>query len=152
VKPLATWRWLLSWRENAERAEKVWHIPSNDRITYKRAWASAALDVRLWMSELAGDDRQMVKWARLSHRANPDDRWPAFALADRMFASLEQGLPDGLSRRQALKQILKLRSDHVDALRAMMVMERQDGNEKAANKWRDRLQAVSPLAFDVRER
>lgn len=119
---------------------------------YQRAWASAAADVHLWMAELAGDERQMVQWAKLSRRANVDDRWPAFALADRMFDSLAHGLPDGLSRRQALLRILALCPDHEGAIRVMLQLARNTGDIQESDKWLHRLKSVSPLAIDVRGR
>jgi spermidine synthase len=98
------------------------------------------------MAELNGDERRVVEMARLAHRANPQDRWPAFALADRMFDSLAHAAPAGLSRRQALQRILVLRADHEGALRAMLELEQRDGNAQAVTALRQRLHIVSPLA------
>jgi len=152
VDGIAMWRWLLSWRQNVPQAAREFHIPEADFTDFKRAWAGSAFAVRLLMAELAGDDRQAVKWAQFAMRANPHDRWPAFALADRMFMSLSGGVPKGMSRRQALMKILQLRPDHEDALRAMMQLELKAGHAEAAAQWRQKLAAVSPLAFDVRKR
>jgi len=150
--PSAMWRWMLSWREDAEQAAAVLHVEAEDFTTFKRAWAASALDVRLWQAELGGDEAQAMKWAQLARRANADDRWPAFALADRMFASLENGNPQGLGRREALQRILVLRPDHEASIRAMWQLESQAGNAEAAEQWRQRLASLSPLAFDVRQR
>jgi len=150
--PAAMWRWMLSWREGVGQAAKVLHVEENDFMTFKRAWAASGLDVRLWLAELAGDERQAVKWAQLAHRANDRDRWPAFALADRMYASLENAAHQGVDRRQALERILALRPDHEGALRARLDMALQEGNEAAAKQWYRQLSALSPLAFDVRQR
>jgi len=150
--PSSMWRWMLSWREDAEQAAAVLHIGAEDFITFKRAWAATAANVRLWQAELGGDEAQAMKWAQLAHKANADDRWPAFALADRMFASLENGNPQGLGRREALQRILVLRPDHEASIRAMWQLESQAGNAEAAEQWRQRLASLSPLAFDVRQR
>ncbi len=152
VDALAMWRWLLSWREDDQRAARVWAIGADDRETFKRAWASVGIDVRLWMAELSGDEQQVINWARLSRKANPQDRWPAFALADRMFASLQHGLPDGLSKRRALERILELRPDHEGAIRAMLSLARNTGDKAQVDHWRLQLKKVSPLAIDVRGR
>jgi len=93
-----------------------------------------------------------VEWAQLAHRANAADRWPAFALADWMFASLQAAAPQGLDRRQALERILALRPDHEGALRAMLHLAEESGDAARIQHWRQRLGAVSPLAFDVRRR
>jgi len=152
VDGISMWRWLLSWRQDVPQAARELHVDAADFINFKRAWVASAFAVRLLMAELAGDDRQAVKWARLAMRANPLDRWPAFALADRMFMSLAGNLPPGMNRRQALVEILQLRPDHEAALRAMMQLEMQAGHVKAAEDWRRKLAVVSPLAFDVRKR
>ncbi|HKI61088.1 MAG TPA: fused MFS/spermidine synthase [Mariprofundaceae bacterium] len=152
MNAIGMWRWLLSWRQAMNQADHIWKIRSDDLDSFHRAWVSASLDVHLWMAELAGDEEQVVKWARLSHRANKLDRWPAFALADRMFDSLEHGAPAGLNRKQALEQILALRPDHEGAVRAMFHLMQATGDVRAAEVWREKLRALSPLAIDVRER
>jgi len=150
--PAGMWRWLLSWREGAEQAASTLHVVPRSFIDFKRAWAASGLDVRLWQAELAGDERLAVEWAQLAHRANILDRWPAFALADRMFDSLKSGVPHGMAPREALQRILQLRPDHEGALRAMLALARRSGDQGQVELWRARLAAVSPLAFDLRQR
>ncbi|MDX8406151.1 MAG: spermine synthase, partial [Mariprofundus sp.] len=140
------WRWLLSWRSSDDLAATLLAVPGGQKQLFKRARVATALNVRLWMAELAGDERRVVDMARLAYRANPKDRWPAFALADRMFDSLATATDDGLSRREALMRILSLRPDHEAALRAMMELEQQQGHTAAASLWRQRLHTISPLA------
>jgi len=152
VDGISMWRWLLSWRQDVAQAARELHVSEADFTDFKRAWAGSAFAVRLLMAELAGDDRQAVKWAQFAMRANPHNRWPAFALADRMFMSLSGSLPPGMNRQQALEKILQLRPDHEAALRAMMQLELKAGHAEAAADWRQKLAAVSPLAFDVRKR
>jgi spermidine synthase len=149
---IGMWSWLLSWRQGVHQVDHVWQIRDADLDSFHRAWASAGADVHLWMAELSGDEGQVVKWARLSRRANSLDRWPAFALADRMFDSLEHGAPAGLNRKQALLRILELRPDHEGAVRAMLRLAQAAGDAPAIDAWRDRLRSLSPLAIDVRER
>ncbi len=139
------WRWLLSWRATDQAAAEALALPSDRFDLFKRARVASALDVRLWMAELAGDERRAVEMARLAHRANTLDRWPAFALADRMFDSLAHAPPSGMTRRQALMRILTLRPDHEGALRALVQLERAAGNSAQVEQWRQRLHAVSPL-------
>ncbi|MDX8390947.1 MAG: spermine synthase, partial [Mariprofundaceae bacterium] len=152
INGLEMWRWMLSWRQSADQAAAELSIHAANFGFFKRAWASSGLDVRLWMAELANNERQAVKWAQLSYKANPHDRWPAFALADRMMQSLEQAVPQGMDRRQALMRILQIRPDHEQALRAMLSLEQQAGHTDAAEEWQRKLARVSPLAFEVRKR
>jgi len=142
---LNMWRWLLSWRENDVKAMQSLQVLKQDIEVFRRARVGAGLDVRLWMAELSGDERRVVEMARLAHRANPEDRWPAFALADRMFDSLTHAAPGGLSRKQALQRILSLRPDHEGALRALIKLELQAGDIQAADALKQRLQIISPL-------
>ncbi|MDQ6993006.1 MAG: fused MFS/spermidine synthase [Mariprofundus sp.] len=146
VDVVAMWHWLLTWHSADAQAGKEIGVLSSDISPFKRARVATALNVRVWLAELNGDEKRAVEMARLAHRANPKDRWPAFALADRMFESLAHTAPDGLSRRQALQRILILRPDHESALRAMMRLEEKAGNIQAATNWRQRLQKISPLA------
>jgi len=152
VDPVGMWRWMLSWREGAAQAARTLHVRKSDFDPFKRAWVASGLDVHLWLAELAGDDHLTVKWAQLAHRANANDRWPAFALADRMFASLKGGKMPVPNRRKALLRILALRPDHEGAMRAIMHLESEQGHDDAAQMWRQRLAVLSPLAFDVRQR
>ncbi len=140
------WRWLLGWRADDAAAMRDLQVPTQDIEPFRRARVASGLNVRLWMSELSGDERRVVEMARLAHRANAQDRWPAFALADRMFDSLAHALPKGLSRRQALQRILSLRPDHEGALRALMSLEQQAGNTEAVTDLKQHLHQISPLA------
>ncbi|HXH71366.1 MAG TPA: fused MFS/spermidine synthase [Mariprofundaceae bacterium] len=146
-----TWEWLLGWRASAEAAAGQLAIPMADRETFERAWVATSLDVRLWQSEIAGDEQQAIYWARMANHANPADRWPAFALADRMYESLQHGLPDGISRQEALRRILELRPDHEGAITSMLRLAMANGNAADIEKWRSRLQQVSPLARILRQ-
>ena len=143
---VAMWRWLLGWRADDAVAMHDLQVPKQDTELFRRARVGAGLDVRLWMAELSGDEQRVVQMARLAHRANAQDRWPAFALADRMFDSLAHAVPDGLSRRQALQRILVLRPDHEGALRALMTLEQQAGHTQAVTDLKQRLHQISPLA------
>ncbi len=142
----AMWHWLWSWRVEDAAAISELQVSTQDIEIFRRARVASGLDVRLWMAELSGDERRVVEMARLAHRANAKDRWPAFALADRMFDSLAHALPKGLSRRQALQRILSLRPDHEGALRALLALDQQAGNMQAASALQLRLHAISPLA------
>jgi len=142
----AMWRWLLSWRADDAAAMRDLQVAAQDTEPFRRARVGAGLDVRLWMAELNGDEKRIVQMARLARRANPQDRWPAFALADRMFDSLAHATPKGLSRRQALQRILALRPDHEAALRAMLELEKGEGHLQAASLLKQRLHKLSPLA------
>ncbi|MDQ6981588.1 MAG: fused MFS/spermidine synthase [Mariprofundus sp.] len=145
---MAMWRWLLSWRVDDAVAVHDLKVSEQNIEPFRRARVASGLDVRLWMAELSGDERRVIQMAKLANHANPKDRWPAFALADRMFDSLAHTAPNGLSRKQALHRILGLRPDHEGALRALIELELQAGNIQVAHALKQRLQTISPLAKD----
>lgn len=143
---VAMWRWLLKWRNDDALAMQYLQVPKQNTDSFRRARVASGLNVRLWMAELSGDEPRVVQMAKLASRANPEDRWPAFALADRMFDSLARHVPGDMSRRQALQRILDLRPDHEGALKAMMELEAQSGHQGEADRWRQRLREISPLS------
>jgi len=138
--------WLLKQRISFEAALDIWQLGSDgDSQLLKRAWASSTLLMRGQQASLRGDNSAMRLQA-LAYRANPKDRWAGFAMADAMFVSLQQGLPQGLSYAQALQKILEIRADHEGALKAMLRLKKQQGDLKAAEIYHDRLQHISPYA------
>jgi len=142
-------RWLFSWRVPEGMARQELAVPAEDEMQFGRAYATVGMNARLWVAELAGRADLAARMARMAWQANPKDRWAGFALADRMFASLDGHLPPGLDRETALKRILSIRPDHADAVRAMMRLKREQGDRKASGEWQARLRAISPLATDA---
>ncbi|RMH62707.1 MAG: spermine synthase [Zetaproteobacteria bacterium] len=147
LSPLAMWRWLWRWRQDDARALATLGIPARDARLFQAARAAAGLDVRSWMAELLGRTRTAMMFAQRARTLNARDRWPAIALADAMYASLEHGLPKGLSRRQALRKVLAIYPQHAESLRALLRLAERRGDRKAAARWRERLRQVSPLAL-----
>jgi spermidine synthase len=138
-------QWLIERRIGLAEAERYWSIDASQVMPFKRSWASSELNTRAQLLSLqgkAGSERLQA----LAYRANPDGRWAAFGLADAMFASLDHGLPDGLTYEQALQKILHIRPDHEGALKAMFMLLEERGDGNAAAKYRDRLFRVSPYA------
>ncbi len=138
-------QWLIERRVSWMDAARYWSIDTADMVVFKRAWAGSEFNIRAQLLSLQGKPGA-GRLQALAYRANAQDRWAAFALADAMFASLEHGLPQGLSYEQALQKILRIRPDHEAALQAMLHMLEQRGDSKAAKKYRDRLFRISPYA------
>jgi len=86
----------------------------------------------------------------LAYQANPHDRWIANSLADSMWQSLTQAKDHGLSERDALQRIIKVYPDHVGALRALWHLESTEGKPQAAEQYRSRLLANSPLDSEAK--
>ncbi len=142
--------WLVARRPTLQDAEIALHIAATDREAFERAYAATELATRAWSAEIRGDELQSQRLLRLASDANPEDRWIAFTLADRMMASLSTALQRGMDKRQALQAVLRIYSDDPDALRALWHMEDAAGHSALAAEYRSRLAELSPLDYAIR--
>jgi len=138
-------RWLLQSRISFDAAAKIMAVTPEHRQDFKRAWAATSLNMRAQWEELQGKPN-VARLQALAYRANPYDRWASFALADAMFESLSQRLPPGLSRQQALEDILQVRPDHEAVLKALYQGAQQAHDSRAAQTYLGELKALSPYA------
>ncbi len=142
---LENWRWLLRYRLDDMTAARLLRVGDAQRESFRRARQAALANVRGWMAQLRGDDAAANRFVRDAYRWNPRNRWASFAVADRLMESIRRDrLPPGISRREALRQLLKIRPDHLPALRMMVALSADDPGAQAA--WRRRLRRVAPLA------
>ncbi|MDQ6970114.1 MAG: fused MFS/spermidine synthase [Mariprofundus sp.] len=137
--------WLIEHRMHLSEAAKRWSVDAAGMQAFKRAWAATAFNVRAQMLTLQGKPG-VQRLQALAYRANAKDRWAGFALADAMFASLKHARSQGLTDAQALQKILSIRPDHEGALKAMLELLQQRGDEKAAQDYKHRLFRISPYA------
>jgi len=137
--------WLIHHRPTLQEAATRWSVDDEGMNAFKRAWAATEFNQRAQLKMLQGKTGAQRLQA-LAYRANPKDRWAGFALADAMFASLEHGLPEGVSYEQALQRILAIRPDHEGALKAMLHVFKQRGYESGVRAYKDRLFRISPYA------
>ena len=144
----ATLDWLTRRRPSFEQAASELGIADENRHSFERAYAATELAARAWLAELQGDELAAQRQIRLAYRANPQDRWVSTVLADKMYETLPAALRAGRNRREALQAILAIRPDHIEALRDLWQLERDDGNADAAERYRRRLRALSP--FDIK--
>jgi len=135
--------WLMQHRVSLNDGEKAWSVEGKDKQSFKRAWAATSLTQRAQLLALQGKP-ESGRLLALAYQANKDDRWAGFGLADAMFGSLLQGLPAGMSQKQALQKILTIRSDHEGALKAMMNLAMQQHDDKALREFKDKLHQLSP--------
>lgn len=141
---------LLGSRPSLAQSAQGLNVDTPDQSDFERAFSATELALRGWLASLQGSD-EGTRLMRLAYQANPQDRWIGFALADSMLATLPQALGQGMDEREALQTILKIRPDHAEVLRALWHLERAAGNVKAAEAYRARLQAVSPLDNEIRK-
>ena len=143
--------WLLAHRPSLQEAGDALHVAASGRESFERAYAATDLAMRAWSAEIRGDELQSQRLLRLAYDANPQDRWIAFTLADRMLATLPAALQRGMDKRQALQAVLHIFPDDPDALRALWHLEDTAGNTTRAAEYRSRLAALSPLDYEIRE-
>jgi spermidine synthase len=126
-------------------AANILGVAKQDREAFGRAYMAATLNAQGWIAAIQGDEAKSVQMIWLAYQANPHDHWIANALADSMMQSLIEAREHGLSEREALQRILQIAPDHVNALRALWHLEKDQGNMQEAERYRLRLLAVSPL-------
>ncbi|MDQ6998786.1 MAG: fused MFS/spermidine synthase [Mariprofundus sp.] len=136
-------QWLMAHRTPFKEAVHVWTVNESDALAFKRAWASTELSIRAQIDMLQNKSG-VQRLQSLAYRANAKDRWAGFALADAMFASLEHGLPQGMTYEQALQQILTVRTDHEGALKAMIALRTKRGDLQGVQQYKDRFFHISP--------
>ncbi|MGB7597053.1 MAG: hypothetical protein WBM09_05750 [Gallionella sp.] len=137
--------WLLESRPGVDVAKNILSVSNTDRESFGRAYIATELAVRAWVASISGDPEKAGTLIWLAYQANPQDHWIADALADNMLQSLSQARQQGLSEREALERILKVSPNFVGALRAFWHLELSAGNREAAERYRMRLLAISPL-------
>ncbi|MEO6422640.1 MAG: fused MFS/spermidine synthase [Candidatus Nitrotoga sp.] len=135
---------LLKTRPKMEVAANLLGIRDNDKDSFERAYVASELMTRSWLAAARGSIQQANQMTRLAYKANPKDRWIAYALADNMFSSLAQASEYGLSEKEALQKILRLNRYHVEAVRALWRIERNAGDARA-DMSRAYLLELSPL-------
>ena len=142
---------LLKIRPNMEIAANSLGVGNHDRESFERAYVASGLLAQSWISGAGGAMQQATQLMHFAYRANPKDRWIAYALADNMFLSLAQARGHGLSEKEALQRILLVNPYHVEAVRALWRMER-DAGDSHAEKSRARLLELSPLDREAKTR
>ncbi|MDQ6975504.1 MAG: fused MFS/spermidine synthase [Mariprofundaceae bacterium] len=138
---------ILKTRPTLTKAITYWQIPPQKKYIFKRAWAATALTMRGQLAELSPSSASTPDAMRLfmlAHQAAPDNRWSGFAVADAMFASLSSGAPAGMRMEVALKRILTVRPDHVQALVRLCEIKKHQGDDEIFHQCEQRLHQVSP--------
>lgn len=143
-------QWLLERRPDVDTAMKLLGVKKIDGEKFGRAYMATELVVRAWVASMREDPGNAGKLIWLAYQANPQDHWIADALADNMLQSLPEASEHGLSKREALQRILKISQNFTGALRAFWHLEQASGNWKAAERYRLRLLAASPLDAEAR--
>lgn len=149
---------LLKQRPGWAQAADELSVPAEHRNAFERAYSATELALAGWVATLRNKAQEGERLLQLAHQANEQDRWIGVALVTPVWNTLteleqrDRRVHDvfGKDKRDVLEAILKIRSDFVPALKALMKLEQIDGNTTRANALRARAQQLSPLDRDWR--
>ncbi|HKJ83255.1 MAG TPA: fused MFS/spermidine synthase [Mariprofundaceae bacterium] len=142
-------KWLLDQRPKPKVLLQRWRV--GEKETTRVVSAALATDAMMHAWEGMFSDRKtnVMPFMQLAYRANPDDRWVGFAVADAMADRLRQLSLPPVQAERGWKRILSIRPDHVGALRALWHLARQRGQKVRAVELFTRLEHLVPLDPEV---
>ncbi len=141
--------YLISQRPHINNAVSDLAVDAADFEKFERSYIATDLAYRAWLALFEEKPQEELRLFKLAYQANPKDRWAGFALADRLFSSLNNS---NLDEREALQAVLNVRHDHTQALLAMWMLEKKEGNSDAAQRYKARLRALDPMNSIFREK
>lgn len=141
---------LLRQRLPVEQAAADLAVPPQHFADFESAFIATELAMLGWVASMSGKPSESSRLMRMALEANPLDRWIGYDIADRMYATLDQGISLGIDRRSALERILAIRPDHADSLYALVQLEEQAGEVGEAALYRARLRQISPFDHRIR--
>ncbi|MEK6748770.1 MAG: fused MFS/spermidine synthase [Pseudomonadota bacterium] len=124
-------------------------VAAVDFPAFERAYIASDFAYRAWAANLHGRDNEYLYLMRMAYRANPQDRWVGFALADALMTNLPSAAAQGINRDQILQAVLRLRPDHPEALKSWWRSLVNAGKLAEAQGVRERLLSVAPLDRDA---
>ena len=142
--------WLVSVRPKLSLAAQQLEMADYDFPQFEPAYAATELAHRSWLALLRDQGAEGRRLLPLAYQANPKDRWVGFALADAVLVDRAAAEARGVSEQQLLESVLRIRPDHIEALRRLWHLEESAGNTAKANHYRQRFAALSPLDSELR--
>lgn len=139
---------LLEDRPSVETAAAQLAIPPEFIEAFEAAYIATELATLAWVAALGDRPSEAARLMRMALEANPRDRWISYDIADRMYASLDQGMRLGIDRRTALERVLAIRHDHFEVLFELWQLETEAGNREEEARYRNILRRLAP--FDRR--
>jgi spermidine synthase len=139
-------RFLLQLRPESQQAASALGLVEPANIDkFAKAFESSNLIYTSWYAGMKGDAEQAAQFLNLAYQTNPIDRWVSFALADRLYAGLdEMARTQGMSKRDGLARILQIRPDHVEAMKQLWRLEMASGKFESAAELKRQLLRFNP--------
>jgi len=147
VAPLL--RSLLAQRPTIEAASEQLHVAAAQHEDFRRAYIATELHLRSQLASWKGSDLEADHLLGLAHEADPHNRWIAYAVADRLLASVDAAAERGMSREQLLQKIVIINPWSVEAWRALWRLQAAN-RDAAATASRARILELSPLDREAR--
>lgn len=140
---------MLRARPRVESAAEQLGLSQTQFPAFERAYIATEQAVRSWSAGLRSESGQAQRLLRFAYEANPRDRWIGFNLADQIWAAYPQALQRGEDPRRILNAVLAIRTDHVEALKALWRLELEASDTQEAERLRQRIRQLSPLDNEV---
>ena len=140
---------LLAGRPTIERAIELLGVSPPQQEEFRRAYIGTELWVRSELADWHGSTLEADHLLGLAFEADPHDRWIAYAVGDRLLASIEAAPERGLTREELLRKILVINPFSLEAWRALWMLQRERGDADAAAS-RARILELSPLDREAR--
>jgi spermidine synthase len=147
--PSSVLKSLLAVRPTIERATELLGVSPPQQAEFRRAYIGTELWVRSELAGWQGSTLEADHLLGLAFEADPHDRWIAYAVGDRLLASIEAAPERGLTREELLRKILVINPFSLEAWRALWMLQRERGDADAAAS-RARILELSPLDREAR--
>lgn len=142
--------WLIQQRPKWQQAAPALGVIAAEYLPFERAYVATDFAVRSLLAELGARPQEAQYLLQMGLKANSLDRWLGFALADKLYNAQKLGKTQGIGDKELLETVLKLRHDHVEALRALWHLEKAQQHELQAQRLLTQLKRLIPLDHEIR--
>ena len=142
--------WLIQLRPGWQQAAQALGVIAAEYPVFERAYVATDFAVRSLLAELESRPQEAQYLLQMGLKANSRDRWLGFALADKLYNAQKLAKTQGVGDKELLEIVLKLRHDHVEALRALWHIESAQQNEPRARHLLIQLKRLIPLDQEIR--
>jgi spermidine synthase len=133
-------------RPSLEEAMNQLQVLPEHAKRFESAYKATELAHKSWLAFLTEQGTSAEKMLQLAYHSNPKDRWIGFAVADGALASLDSVTSQHYDEWQVLQSVLKVRSDHPEALLRLWRLSLARGDVDKAAEYRARFAAIDPLS------
>ena len=142
--------YLLQRRPSLQQAAAQLQVPPQYMTQFQDAYEATQLAHKSWLafltSQSSDQNYQAEKMLQTAYRANPQDRWIGFAVADGALASLDSATGQKYDEVQVLESVLKVRPDHPEALLRLWRLSKAQGDSEKAAQLKARFAKIDPLS------